>query len=135
MGSLVQSALRLAKAGLDFLVDLLVFPGTNGLGLTLFLTTFAPLAVAHARFPTVAAGVLTVAGGTVSLLLDVGLRRALRHESLLEYHRGGRLLYLPLWLWGLLWLLVGAIQCVAAFLAEPAAAAGRATMTAFRGIP
>jgi hypothetical protein len=118
MGSLVRSVFRWGKAVLDGLVDLLVLPGTNGLGLALVLAVFVPLGMARARFPSIAEGVLIGAGGAISLLLDLGLRRALRHESLMEYHRGGRLVYLPVWIWGVLWLLVGAILAVATLLAE-----------------
>jgi hypothetical protein len=84
--------------------------GTNLLGLAVLLAAFGPVVAIIAWLPTAEKGPLVMLGGATSFVLDAGLRKALGHESLLEYDRGPRLVFMPLWLWGLLWIVVGAIQ-------------------------
>jgi hypothetical protein len=64
-------------------------------------------------------------------MLDTGLPKALGYESMMGSDRGARVFFLSLWLWGLVWILVGFIQ---ALPAERAIAADRAGIAAFPGI-
>src|SRR5262245_32506320 len=104
MRSLLNHAVRLGRVILDFLVDLAVFPGTNFLGVVLFLVVGLGLSALQdeVRLRGVAE-LFIIAAGIICLGLDIGLRKALGHESILEYERGARLLFLPLWMWGVVW--------------------------------
>ncbi len=60
-------------------------------------------------------GPLNIAGGLVALGFDLAYRRTYLAGSLLD-ESGGRLFYFPLWLWGIVWIISGAIQTVGLML-------------------
>jgi hypothetical protein len=115
---LARNVVRVGKALVDMCLSDTAWPiGTNLLGIAVFLAAFGPAVAIMLWLPTAKEGPLVMLGGAIGFALDAGLRKALGHESLLELDRRPRLVFMPLWLWGLLWILVGAIQSLWALLA------------------
>src|SRR5437016_425637 len=117
MRAFFRYALEVGKALVEYLVDTMLVPGTNLCGLALFVAAFSPVLVIHQQFPWLAEGLLTLLGGGLCFVFDAGLRKTLAHESWLEFDRGARVVFLPGWLMGLVWILVGSIQGFCALLA------------------
>ncbi len=116
MCSFMRTVLRSGKVVFDICADTGWPIGTNMLGLAVFLAAFGPAAAIKAWLPSADTGLLVMLGGAISLALDAGLRKVQGDESSPEVDRGPRLVFMPLWLWGLLWILVGAIQALWALL-------------------
>lgn len=110
MRSLIHGILRLGAVVLHFLEHTILPVGTNCLGILLFMGAFTPAIVMIELYPATERWILVVLGGVISLAIDAGLRKALGHESLLEFDRGPRMVFIPLWIWGLLWIVVGVVQ-------------------------
>ncbi len=113
MRALGRKGVRLGRKVLECVAGE-ILPGTNLGGFALFAVTWSPLLAIEKQFPAVAEWQWTLVGAVVCLVFDVGVRKILTHESLLEYRRGARVFFLPAWLMGLLWMLVGSIQAVCA---------------------
>jgi hypothetical protein len=109
MGWLVGKALRLAKGLTDFLVDFALLPGTNILGLAFVLAIGFLMTVFQIKRQSAAEGALVMLVGMLASGLDVGIRKLLGHQSVLEYDKGARFVYLPLWIWGLVWVVAGLV--------------------------
>jgi hypothetical protein len=75
--------------------------------MALFLAGFG-LVIALLQFlPGLGKGVPELLGGLLCFAMDVGARKALKHQSLLNCDGGGRLLLIPLWIWGIWWIFLG----------------------------
>jgi hypothetical protein len=116
MRSFLLTTLRRTQATLDFLVDLTVLPGANALGLIVLFASFVPLVACQWLQPAGEAAI-TLLAGIITFAFDTALRRTLGKASWWDYDHGGRLLWLPLWLWGLLWGLLGLSRLVLELLA------------------
>ena len=53
----------------------------------------------------------TILAGVLVFLIDRSYRQRLG-ANLVDYDRGGRIIFIPLWVMGLIWILVGMIQLV-----------------------
>jgi hypothetical protein len=116
MRLVLRSTLRLGKFLLGWLVETVTFPGTNLLGIVLLLSIFLGLEAVFARLPN--EGAKDMLMGITCFATDAGLRKALGHESILEFERGGRVLFLPLWIWGVAWMTIGFGRLLWALLAS-----------------
>jgi hypothetical protein len=100
----------------NFLLDPFFPIGTNTLGLVMIFAAYYAALTVEAMLPRVERGVLDMVCGVTCFTLDMGLRKVLKHESLLEGDRGGLFVYLPFWMWGLVAIFVGAGKVVWALL-------------------
>jgi len=92
--------------------------GTNLLGLVLFAAAFGPLAFAFQESTKLVEALLIGAGGCICCLLDLCYRKALKHETFVE-PTGPQILYLPGWVIGGVWVVVGVVKTIIAMLDQP----------------
>jgi hypothetical protein len=92
--------------------------GTNLLGLLLFAAAFGPLAVLFQDSTKLVEALLIGAGGCIACLLDLGYRKAMKHETFVE-PTGPQILYLPAWILGGVWVVVGVVKTIIALLEQP----------------
>ncbi len=81
----------------------------NNLGFVIFLFSFGVSIAIEPLLGHPGDAVLTMLGGALCTALDLGYR-LVRKFALFSPRGGGWLLYLPLWLLGLFWLLLGALR-------------------------
>ena len=104
----------LLERALDFLADRVIGFGTNALGLLLFVLAFLPFILISKRFPAVEEGLLNLGGGILVVALDIASRSLMGEETWVQ--RGGRFIFLPVWICGVIWILVGSGQSLFALL-------------------
>jgi hypothetical protein len=95
------------RALFKFLLDQCLPVGTNLLAILLIAAAYFFALAVEAMLPRTEKGVLDAVLGLTCLALDAGLRKAFLHESLLAFDKGGRLIYVPVWMWGVVWIFVG----------------------------
>jgi hypothetical protein len=100
---------------LGFLIQRMDIPflgliGTNLLGLLLAFAAFLPLGFLMQRFGARIEGVVTFLGGGIVFGADWIFRR--KFDILFEEKHGARLFYLPMWIWGIIWMVVGIIKVI-----------------------
>jgi hypothetical protein len=113
---------------LVFTIESILAPaGTNLLGLTLALAAFLPLGFflkkLGANIEGYVEGLVIFIGGCIVFGADWSYRRLgprefyadeslerLKYEALFDWKQGARFIYLPIWIWGVLWMIVGAIK-------------------------
>lgn len=91
-------------------LPLLGLAGTNLLGLLLAFAAFLPLGVLMQRFGPRIEGVVNIIGGGIVFGADWIYRH--KFDFSLEEKNGGRLFYLPIWIWGVIWMIVGTIKVI-----------------------
>lgn len=114
---------------LVFMVETLIAPaGTNLIGFTMAVVIFVPLGIfiqkLGGRIEGVIEGAVNFLGGVLTFGSDWIYRHIGPHEfhaqeaHLLKFDisfdlkKGGRIIYLPVWIWGVLWMISGIITVV-----------------------
>jgi uncharacterized membrane protein len=122
--------IRKVVRALVFMVETILAPaGTNFLGLAVVLAAFLPLAFFIKKLGANLEGymeglVIFIAGGIVfgidwsyrrlgprEFYADESLDR-LKYEAMFDWNQGARLLFLPIWIWGVIWIIVGLIKLI-----------------------
>jgi hypothetical protein len=89
------------------MLQLLLPRGTNFAGFMILAIVIFGLGALHDPEDQVTKGILFSVGGLIILTVDLVYRRRVLGVTLLEYRRCPYFLLLPLWVWGLLWVLGG----------------------------
>jgi hypothetical protein len=114
---------------LVFIVETILAPaGTNLLGLTMAVIIFVPLGIfiqkLGGRIEGVIEGAASFIGGVLTFGIDWIYRhigphefqaqemRLLKFDILFDLKKGGRILFLPVWIWGALCMISGIITVV-----------------------
>lgn len=96
----------------------MVLPGTNLLGLILSFGVFLVMILFKEPANAMEDGLLTLAAGALVLALDMTYRCALFGASsvshFFRYSRAARLLFIPVWIFAIIWILQGAIKAIIA---------------------
>lgn len=113
--------IRKVLRALGFIVETIIAPfGTNLLGLALMLVVFLPLGILIQKFGRRIEGIVNFIGGGLILGVDWFFRRPrefyagqslseLKWDLLFDPERGPRILYLPAWMVGVIWMVSGLI--------------------------
>lgn len=113
--------MRKILRALGFIVETIIAPmGTNLLGLALALIVFLPLGILIEKFGRRIEGIVNFIGGCLILGVDWFFRRPrefyagqslseLKWDILFDSERGARFVYLPMWIWGGIWMISGLI--------------------------
>ena len=81
----------------------------NLLGLGMLLISFGIAFGLGRLFGWTTEGPIMMMAGPLVALLDLGYRRRYAEGSWLHRHKGGSLFFLPLWAFGILWLILGTV--------------------------
>lgn len=84
------------------------FPGTNLLGTAMLAFAFGVMAVTYDQSP----GLSMVSAGVTATALDLGYHLYISRASFWVTSAGGRVLVIPVWVVGLIWLVIGVVQLV-----------------------
>jgi hypothetical protein len=108
--------LRSLSSGGKWLINTLtdsLLPGSNLLGFLVFLIVFGILAAVGGDWVnTPGEGLLNLVGGALCIGIDLGLRSLFKWLSLQQAEGGPRVVYLPLWVWGILWCISGVVRAL-----------------------
>ena len=85
-----------------------ILPGTNFSGLLFFVAVAIIMIEWRAALHD---GVTTLIVGSVLFLIDWTFRGRLGAD-LFDYDRGARVAFLPMWIWGIIWMISGLVQLV-----------------------
>lgn len=55
-------------------------------------------------------GFATLCGGVLLVVLDLAWRT--RRGSVLKFGGGGRMMFVPMWIWGIVWTVLGVYECM-----------------------
>ena len=83
----------------------------NWIGLAMFVAALAATAAILHVIGTSGQGPAVLLGGALLVLLDLGVRRA-NGARLFSGRGGGTIMYLPVWMWGMVWTGLGALDCL-----------------------
>jgi hypothetical protein len=91
--------------------------GTNALGLTVVFLLFGSFVLVLGGAKGPAEHAMQAGAGIVVLGLDILYRRTVLRmpfpRMFLEYEEAGRLVFFPLWIWGIAWFVVGLFRLIA----------------------
>jgi hypothetical protein len=112
---------RKVLRALAWVIEAIIAPfGTNLLGLALMTIVFMPLGILMERFGRQIEGVLNFIGGAFIFGIDWFFRRPrefiagqslseLKWDLLFDWERGPRIIYMPAWMVGVIWMVAGLI--------------------------
>jgi hypothetical protein len=113
--------IRKVLRALAWAIEAIIAPfGTNLLGLALMLIVFMPLGILMKEFGRQIEGVVNFIGGALVFGVDWFFRRPrefiagqslseLKWDLLFDGERGPRIIYLPAWMVGVIWMVTGLI--------------------------
>jgi hypothetical protein len=82
----------------------------NLIGLVMFIVAFgAALGISRVVGST-GNGFATLCGGVLLTALDLGWRT--RRGTMRRFGGGGRMMFVPMWVWGIVWTVLGVYECV-----------------------
>jgi hypothetical protein len=81
----------------------------NLIGLVMFLAAFGAALGISRLVGSTGEGFATLCGGVLLMILDVGWRK--RRGTMRSFAGGGRLMFVPMWVWGIVWTAIGVYYC------------------------
>lgn len=115
-GGLLAQAGWIILVAVNFIVCLLMnafgLAGTNVFGLALALLLGMAFFSGGAACPPANVASLEIAAGATSFLIDSAIRKLSGHPTWWHWDYGCRLLFFPMWLWGIGWMVVGSIKII-----------------------
>jgi hypothetical protein len=90
--------------------------GTNWSAAIAFMASFMTAIAISEWTGAEGEGPGTLLGGALVFLVDVVHRRRFLDCRLADFEAGTRLLYVPLWIWGVIWIVLGGVRWVLAAL-------------------
>ncbi|MBL0211968.1 MAG: hypothetical protein IPQ13_13820 [Holophagaceae bacterium] len=79
----------------------------NAPGLVMFLAGFGIAIGIESVKPGLSEGILTVIGGALIVVADIVYRLIKKPRRMFHHSGGGSMLFLPIWEWGVFWILLG----------------------------